>query len=91
MQGRAIANFRPGLIDAKVRTAVVAGSFGIIVALKTLIAMSHVSNLQNSGTSLPVQICFAIFGLFLGHGILLKYYQPSRNSSKNRLMNRTQD
>ncbi|SFJ76148.1 hypothetical protein SAMN02799624_05827 [Paenibacillus sp. UNC496MF] len=83
MQGRAIANFYAGLITAEVRTAVIAASFGVIVALKTLIAMSHVSNLQNSGTSLLVQICFSIFGLFLGRGILLRYYQPSRSLSKN--------
>jgi hypothetical protein len=84
MQGRAIANFRAGLIDSEVRNVVVAASFGVIVALKTLLAISHVSNLQNSGTSLLVQICFAIFGLFLGRGILLRYYKPSRDLSKNK-------
>lgn len=71
VQAHAIAKARQGAISGAARNLRVVLSLAVLIALKIVIAASIVSHLQNSGTSLLIQICFSLFGLFLARGLML--------------------
>lgn len=78
VQAVAIAKAREGAISPAARNLRVVLSLAVLVALKIVIAASIITHLQNTGTSLLIQICFSLFGLFLARGLM----QP-RSSTKS--------
>ena len=80
VQATAIARVRQGTLSAGARMTVVILSVAALMGLKVLIEMSGVSHLPNTGTSLLIQCCFSIFGLFLGRGLVLGYHKQNAKS-----------
>lgn len=70
VQAYAIAKARQGAISPAARNLRVILSLAVLIALKIVIAASIVTHLQNTGTSLLIQICFSLFGLFLARGLM---------------------
>lgn len=81
VQAQAIAKARRGIMNKWTRTVVVIISFTVLLGLKVLIAISGMSHLPNTGTSLLIQICFSIFGLFLGRGLVLGYHSQNAKNA----------